>query len=86
MSNVLAWILLKSVIFVTSSSSKNRKFLYQPYACNGCHDISLRAISLADIKIILVTGVDYGVVSDKTYDECYCLLQLSSLPDKSGFL
>ena len=68
---------------------KNRNFLYQPYGsalCNGCHDISLRAISLTDIKIMLVTGVHYRVVSDKTYDECYRLLESSILRDKFGFL
>ena len=32
---------------------RNRNFLYQPYVCNECHDISLRAITLADIKISL---------------------------------
>ena len=45
---------------------KNRNFLYQPYVCNRCHDISLRAIALTDIKIITVKGVHYRVVSNKT--------------------
>ena len=47
---------------------KNRNFLYQPYVCNGCHDISLRAIKVTDIKIITIKGVHYRVVSNKTYD------------------
>ena len=61
---------------------KNRNFLYQSYACNGCHDISLRAFTLTDIKIISVKGVHYRVVSNKTYVECYCLLESNSLTDK----
>ena len=65
---------------------KNRNFLYQPYVCNGCHDISLRAIKLTDIKIITVKGVHYRVVSNKTYDECYRLFESNSSTDKLGSL
>ena len=63
---------------------RNRNFLYQPYVCNECHDISLRAITLADIKIITVKGLQYRVVSNKTYDECYHFLESNSSTDKSG--
>ena len=65
---------------------KNRNFLYQPYVCNGCHDISLRAITLTDIKIITVNSVYDRVVSNKTYDECCHLLESNSLTDKFGSL
>ena len=41
---------------------KDRNFLYQPYVCNGCHDVSLRVVVLTDIKIITVEGLDYRVV------------------------
>ena len=43
---------------------KDRSFLYQPLVCNGCHDTSLHAILLMDIKIIPVNGKTYRVVSN----------------------
>ena len=45
---------------------KDRNVLYHPHVCNGCHDISIRAVALTDIKIITVKGLHYRVVSDKT--------------------
>ena len=65
---------------------KYRNLLYQPLVCNGCHGASLCAISLTDIKIILVQGKTYRVVSNLLYSESYCLLELSSLIDKFGTL
>ena len=59
---------------------KNRNFLYQSYVCNECHDISLRAITLTDIKIITVKGLN----ESKTYDECYHFLESNSSNDKFG--
>ena len=90
MSLVLAWIFLKSVTFVTSTFSETETFYISLSislsisVCNECHDISLRAITLADIKIITVKGLQYRVVSNKTYDECYHFLESNSSTDKFG--
>ena len=65
---------------------KDRNFLYQPHACNGCHDTSLRAIWLTYFKIILVKDNTYRVVSNLLYNESYRLVESSSLNDKFGSL
>ena len=65
---------------------KDRNFLYQPLVCNGCHNASVHAISLTDIKIIPVKGKTCKVVSNLLYSESYCLLESSSLIDKFGTL
>ena len=55
---------------------KDRDFLYQPRVCNGCHDASLRAVSLTDFKIISVKGYDsYRVIGNLLHNESYHLLE-----------
>ena len=34
-------------------------FKYQPYVCNGCHDISMIVQNLNDFLILKVKGVNY---------------------------
>ena len=65
---------------------KDRNFLYQPLVCNGCHNASLCAVLLTDIKIIPVKGKTYRVVSSLLYSDSYCLLESSSLIGKFGTL
>ena len=91
MSNVLAWGFLKSVTFVFSSFLKIKTFfisLMLGMDVTIFHYVHsrLRAFTLIDIKIIAVKGVHYRVVSNKTYDECYCLLESNSSTDKFGSL
>ena len=55
---------------------KDRDFLYQLRVCNGCHDASLRAISLTDFKVISIKGYDsYRVIGNLLYNESYHLLE-----------
>ena len=54
---------------------KDRNFLYHPLVCNGCHNASLHAILLTDIKLFQ-QGKIYRVLSNLPYSECYCLLKL----------
>ena len=65
---------------------KDRNFLNQPLVCNGCHDVSLRAIALMDIKIVPVKSKTNIVVSNLLHSKSYCLLESSSLIDKFGTL
>ena len=39
----------------------DKKFNYGPYLCNGCYDISLKAISVQNLAIINHNGNHYGV-------------------------
>ena len=34
-------------------------YKFQPYVCNGCHDISMITYELKNIAILNVKGVDY---------------------------
>ena len=65
---------------------KDRNFLYQPHACNGCHDVSLHAISLTYFKVTLVKDNTYRVASNLLHNESYRLIESSSLNDKFGSL
>ena len=39
--------------------SKDIGFKYEPYLCNGCHDLMQKAIGFSDAAIIYVTGSAY---------------------------
>ena len=41
---------------------KDIGFEYEPYVCNGCHDISMMAYELKNIVILNVKDVDYRCV------------------------
>ena len=40
-------------------NSKDIGFKYEPYLCNGCHDLMQKAIGFNDVAIIYVTGSAY---------------------------
>ena len=42
-----------NLIFITIS------FKYEPYLCNGCHNLMQKAISFIDIAIVYVKGSAY---------------------------
>ena len=39
----------------------DKNFNYEPYLCNGCHDMSLKAISMQNVAIINHNGNHYRV-------------------------
>ena len=41
---------------------KGIDYKFEPYVCNGCHDISMIAYGLKNIAILNVKGVDYRCV------------------------
>ena len=41
---------------------KGIDYKFEPYVCNGCHDISMIAYGLKNIAILNVKGVDYRFV------------------------
>ena len=83
MQITLAWILLKTVTFATSTFSKIQTFYINLLFAM---DASLCAISLTDFKIIPVKGKTYRVVSNLLYSKRYHLLESSSSIDKFGSL
>ena len=34
-------------------------FKFEPYVCNGCHDVSMMVYDLDDLMILNIKGVDY---------------------------
>ena len=38
----------------------DKGFKFQPYVCNGCHDVLMMSINLCDIAILNNHGVDYN--------------------------
>ena len=48
----------KSVIFVTIGFF-DKEFKLQMNVCNGCHDLLMMPITLDDIAILNIRGVDY---------------------------
>ena len=37
----------------------NKVFKYEPYLCNGCHDLMQKAMNFIDVAIISVKGSNY---------------------------
>ena len=37
----------------------DKNFKYEPYLCNGCHDLMQKAISFNDVAIVSIKGNDY---------------------------
>ena len=40
---------------------KDIGFKYEPYLCNGCHDLMQKAMSFNDIAIVYVKGIAYRI-------------------------
>ena len=66
---------------------KNIGLKYEPYLCNGCHDLMQKAMSFNNIAIVYVKGNAYGI--DFWYmskDDAIYIINGSNLVDKSGVL
>ena len=58
-------------------------FKYQPYVCNGCHDISMTVMNLSDFFLLNIKGVDYRVyVSGVDKNTAVYIFKNSDLVDK----
>ena len=49
----------KNVIFVI-----HKGFKYEPYLCNGCHDLMQKAMNFNDVAIVLLKGLITEFVFD----------------------
>ena len=65
----------------------DKNFNYVPYLCNGCYDMSLKAISMKNLAIINHNGNHYCVnfvfISKK---DAYNLIKNAMIIDKKGTL
>ena len=65
----------------------DKNFNYDPYLCNGCHDLMQKAMSFKNAAIISIKGNDYRIhfwyVSK---NNAIALMTNSNLNDKNGIL
>ena len=39
----------------------DKNFNYEPYLCNGCHDLMPKAMNFNDVVIVSINGNDYRI-------------------------
>ena len=65
----------------------DKGYKFQPYACNGCHDVLTIYMNLSDNAILNNRGVDYHCIISRISDsEAINLLQKTDLKEKLGTL
>ena len=37
----------------------DKAFTFEPYVCNGCHDVLVVSVNLSNIAILNINGADY---------------------------
>ena len=66
---------------------KDVGFKYEPYLCNGCHDLMQKAMSFNNVAIVYVKGSAYRINFQYiSKDDAINIMNGSSLVDKSGVL
>ena len=64
---------------------KDVGFKYEPYLCNGCHDLIQKAMSFNNIAIVYVKESAYTIhFSYMSKDDAINIMIGSNLVDKSG--
>ena len=65
----------------------DKTFNYEPYLCNGCHDLIQKAMKFNDVAIVSIKGNDYGIhFWYMSKDEAIILMHNSDLNEKTGLL
>ena len=39
----------------------DKNFNYEPYLCNGCHDLMQKAVSFNDVAVLFIKGSEYRI-------------------------
>ena len=62
-------------------------FKYEPYLCNGCHDLIQKAMNFDNVAIVSVKGIDYRIhFWYMRKDDAINIMKNSNLIEKSGVL
>ena len=62
-------------------------FKYEPYLCNGCHDLIQKAMNFNDVAIVSVKGSDYRIhFWCMSKDDAMDIMKNSNLNEESGLL
>ena len=65
----------------------DKNFNYDPYLCNGCHDLMQKAMSFKNVAIVSIKGNDYRIhFSYISKNNAIPLMTNSNLNDKNGVL
>ena len=65
----------------------DQNFSYGPYLCNGCYDMSLKAISRQNLAIINHNGNHYRVIfAFMSKNDAFNLIKNTVIIDKKGTL
>ena len=64
-----------------------KSFSYGPFLCNGCDDMSLKAVSMQNLTIINYNGNHYRVnFAFISKNDAYNLIKNATITDKKGTL
>ena len=65
----------------------DKNFKYEPYLCNGCHDLMQKAIIFNDVAIVSIKGGDYRIhFWYRSKDDAMNIMQNCNVSKKSGSL
>ena len=65
----------------------DKKFNYEPYLCNGCHDLMQKAMNLNDVAIVSIKGNDYRIhFLYMSINDAINIMSNSNLNEKTGSL
>ena len=65
----------------------DKNFNYQKYNCDGCHNISMKTISINNLAIVYSTGNAYRIYfCNMSKDDTISMMHNSNLIDKKGVL
>ena len=64
-----------------------KNFNYGPYLCDGCYDMSLKAINMKNLAIVYCGGQAYRInFKSMSKNDAFNLIQNSVIIDKRGTL
>ena len=65
----------------------DRNFNYEPYLCNGCHDLKQKAMNFNDVAIVTIKGNDYRIhFWYMSKDDAMSIMNNCNLNEKAGLL
>ena len=65
----------------------DKNFNYEPYLCNGCHDLMQKAMNFNEVAIASIKGNDYRIhFWYMSKDEAISIMHNSYLNEKTGLL
>ena len=77
----------RNVTYVSIGIFLDKGFKYEPYLCNGCHNLMQKAMNFNDVAIVSIKGNDYRIhFWYMSKDDAINIMKNSNLNEKSGLL